>query len=101
MCTSAQYAGNSGVINVDVNEKGYLVWAVYMYNPALRGGWWAYREYVAGQPVSGEPLKSRSVLHGSVNPAKLKSGAIFQLAVNYVDPLGFTHTSVPNACVIP
>jgi hypothetical protein len=56
---------------------------------------------VFGNPITGDPGKVRDILHGSVNPGKLRSGEVFQLEVSYVDPFGFTHHSVPNACIIP
>jgi RHS repeat-associated protein len=101
-CASVEFPGNSGTIHIQVNPtSGYLQWGVVMYNPLSRGGAWSYQEYVGGRPASGDPFKVRDVLHGSVNPTKALSGEVFQLQVSYIDPFGFTHKSVPNACYIP
>lgn len=102
MCNAVQYVGNGGTIHVQTNPRsGHLQWGVTMHNPAMRGGVWAYQEFVGGKLVSGDPGKARDILHGSVNPSKAKSGQVFHLEVAYVDPFGFPHHSVPNGCIIP
>ena len=71
-----------------------------MHNQTERAGVWAYQEFINYRPVNGE-VKSRNILHGRVSPSKFVSGDVFQLAVTHVDPFGFTHRNVPNACVVP
>ena len=103
MCTSVSFEGNSGAINVhmDPNGSGTLSWTVVMYNPDFRGGAWTYREFVGAKIRQGEVGKVRDILHNSLPAEFATPGKVFSLVVTYVDPFGFTHTNVPNGCIIP
>jgi RHS repeat-associated protein len=101
-CDDAKFVGSSGTIHVKHDAtSGNLQWGVQMNTIWFQWGPWAYMEFVNGAPVTGNPRKWRNILHGSVDSKNLVSGGIFQLVIIHEDWLGFTHTSVPNACIIP
>lgn len=102
MCTSVQYHGNTGTIHVQYNPaSNSLQWGVVMNSPLLMGGVWTFSEFVGDRKVNGPIVKSRDMLHSSVNPINIIHGAVFRVGVSYIDPFGFSHTNVPNACIIP
>jgi hypothetical protein len=58
-------------------------------------------EFVGDKKIQGPHTKVTDLLHSSVNPVDIVHGAVFRVGVTFIDAFGFSHTNVPNACIIP
>ncbi len=95
------FPGNSGAIHVQVDpNNGYLQYGIAI-NRIFFGGTWTYEAFFGTKGQGGGKNKSTDTPHASYPPSIAKPGRVFSVVATYVDPFGFIHTSVPNACIVP